>query len=89
MNKRELDLLEMAFAAEIDHAVSKRGLGMLITKSKLAESLADRGYLKREEITIGGRFPAVVKGYGQTILGNLTYCMSDRCTDIDNKELMP
>jgi hypothetical protein len=80
MNKRELDLLERAFAAEIDAAVSN-GLGILQTKSKLAEQMVRDGLLERRRVTLGGRVPVAVEGYGLTLLGNLTYCMT--CDDIE------
>ncbi|MCR4304950.1 MAG: hypothetical protein NUV63_12140 [Gallionella sp.] len=81
MNKRELDLLEKVFAAQIDSAVSGEGLWIFQTKSKLAGELEKSGYLKKETIVLGGRFPITVTGYSLTLLGNFTYCMSDRCAD--------
>lgn len=81
MNKQELDLLEKAFNAQVDHAITGRGFSLIQTKSKLAEKLADEGYLQRQEITLGGRFPIVISGYELTILGNLAYCTSNRCAE--------
>lgn len=78
MNKSELDLLERAYAAEIDGAING-GLGLLQTKSRLAEELARAGYLVKDKVTLGGRLPVTVEGYRLTILGNATYCFSDRC----------
>ena len=80
MNKRELDLLEAVFAAEIHGAIS-HGIGMYQTKSKLAAKLEADGYLVKLREVLAGRFPVVVEGYRLTILGNATYCMSARCAD--------
>lgn len=81
MNKRELDILEKVFSAEICTAVSGDGLGIFQTKSKLAQELENGGYLKKETIVLGGRFPVTVSGYRLTLLGNFAYCISDRCAD--------
>lgn len=80
MNKHELDILERAFAAEIEAAVNKTSLPLYQTKSKLADSLVDRQFLKRATITLPGRFPVEVTGYALTEAGRLTYCFSDRCS---------
>lgn len=89
MNKRVLDLLENVFSAEIDGAVNN-GLGLFQTKSKLAKKLESEGYLVKDKIVFGGRFPVTCEGYRLTLMGNATYCMSERCTDeppIPNVEL--
>lgn len=78
MNKRTLDFLEKVYAAEIDGAISK-GLGLFQTNSKLAKKLEAEGYLVKERVTLGGRFPVYCDGYRLTLLGNFTYCMSERC----------
>lgn len=77
--KRELALLEKAFVAEIEYALERKEkfcLPFMQTKSKLAEKMVEDGLLQHEEMTVGGIH---FKGYGQTFLGNMTYCMS--CTD--------
>ena len=80
MNKRELDLLERAFSAEIDAAVHG-GLGIIQTRSKLAERLFNQGYLRKVSRNLGGRFPTTVEGYALTLAGNAAYCFSDRCAE--------
>lgn len=77
MNKREFYLLERAYAVEIDGAING-GVGLLQTKSRLAEKLERLGYLVKDKVTLGGRFPVTVEGYRLTILGNATYCFGDR-----------
>ena len=76
MNKRSLDLLSKAFEAEVNHAL--KGTPPLIQPraSKLVDSLVSGGYLEVREHRIEGRFPITLKGYGLTLLGNMTYCMS-------------
>jgi len=80
MDKRSLDLLEKAFAAEINGAL-EGGLGLLQTRSKLADKLVESGHLVKATVRLGGRFPVTIEGYRLTILGNATYCFSDRCGD--------
>ena len=77
MTKRELDLLERAFAAEIEFRLPYQ------TKSKLAKRLASEGYLVEIERTFGKDCfgPITAKGYALTIMGNLAYCTSDRCKE--------
>ena len=76
MNKRELDLLEAVFAKEIDGGVYQ-------TKSQLAKRLEKEGYLQKVTLNLGrDRFGSIeVTGYVLTILGNATYCMSERCAE--------
>lgn len=68
MNKRCIDLLERALVAEI---VGYPGL--LQTRSKLAQKLESEGYLVKETIRLGGRFPEIIEGYRLTLLGQMTY----------------
>jgi hypothetical protein len=78
MDSKELDLLEKAFAAEIDAAVSKSPLYMMQTKAtKRADALVVDGMLRKVRETLAGRY--TVEGYALTELGRLTYCMSGRC----------
>lgn len=82
MNKQSLDLLERAFAAEIDGAMNKH-LGLLQTRSKAAKKLEEDGMLVAVRETLYSTIPVVVCGYRLTELGRLTYCMSDRCSDAE------
>lgn len=79
--KKELALLEKAFVAEIEYALERKEkfcLPFMQTKSQLAEKMVEDGLLQHEEMTVGG---VLFKGYGQTFLGNMTYCMT--CSDFD------
>jgi hypothetical protein len=74
MNKRELQLLERAFIAEIEEGAHGT-IGLMQSRSKAAEKLAEDGYLVKDMQTVGGRFPVTVSGYRLTHLGRLTYCL--------------
>lgn len=82
MDKRSLAILEKAFCAEIDEAVSG-GIGLMQTKSKIAEKLVESGHIEKSSTLIGERFPVTVEGYRLTHLGRLTYCLTcdERNTD--------
>ena len=73
MNKRELALLERAYAAEIDAAVRGHGLDMIQTRSKLADKLVADGLL--EPRTVQSRY-VTVTGYGLTHAGRFAYCQT-------------
>lgn len=75
MNKRSMAMLEKAYAVEVAAAVSG-GTDILQTKSRVAEILAEDGYLIKAEATIPGRFPVKIEGYRLTHAGRLTYCAS-------------
>lgn len=84
MNKRELALLEKAFAAEIDAALTKNGFGFMQTKSKLADKLVADGLLEKvERKQQWGCGVACFTGYRLTLLGHMTYCMSCDSVDLD------
>ena len=70
MNKRELQMLERVWIAEIE------GRLPLQTKSKVAEKLTEDGYLIHDATVMGG---ARVEGYWLSHAGRLSYCMS--CDD--------
>ena len=71
MYRTQLDILEKAFSAQIDAAVSN-GFGVIQTNSKIAKELADNGYLELVKITLPGQLPVTIVGYVLTIKGNLT-----------------
>ncbi len=73
MDKRSLNLLEMAYQAEINGAVNG-GIGLIQSKSKLARKLVEDGYLQDAITIIKGAFPVTVEGYCLTHLGRMTYC---------------
>ena len=84
MDSRSLEFLEKVFSSEISGALND-GPGLFQTTSKLAKKLEAEGYLKKHVLKLGGRFPVTVEGYRLTLLGNFTYCMSDRCSVEDEK----
>lgn len=71
MNKKQLEILEKAWMSEIDNDIP-----IIQTKSKIAERLADEGYLVWRELTLGGAIPVVIRGYQITHAGILAYCLS-------------
>jgi acyl-CoA synthetase (AMP-forming)/AMP-acid ligase II len=75
MDKRDLVLLEKAFAAEIDAALSKSGLCVMQTKAtKRADALVSDGLLRKVKETLAGRY--TVEGYALTEAGRLAYCLT-------------
>lgn len=80
MNKRQLDMLERAFCAEIASALSG-SFGIIQTRSKVAQELVGMGMFKKTKRTLGegGPFPVVIEGFELTDAGRLAYCISDRC----------
>jgi hypothetical protein len=74
MTKAELDLLEKVFARKIVGVPFQ-------SKSKLAQKLERDGYIMKTKKVFGrDRFGEIaVEGYVTTLLGNMTYCQSDRC----------
>lgn len=75
MIKRENELLERAFAQEVESALTK-GCHLIQTRSKIAIKLVDEGLLREREITLGGQFPVTIKGFELTEAGRLAYCMT-------------
>lgn len=84
MNKESLDLLERAFAAEIDGAMNKH-LGLLQTRSKAAKKLEEDGMLVAVRETLYSTIPVVVSGYRLTERGRMEYCMSNRCSEPEDE----
>ena len=76
MDKRELALLERAYAAEVNAALSKVPR-VLQTKSKLADKLVADGLLRKaEEIYRGSVFAVRLEGYELTEAGRMAYCLT-------------
>ncbi|HBN8097954.1 TPA: hypothetical protein QBQ37_005126 [Pseudomonas aeruginosa] len=67
MRKRELQVLENVFVAEIEGRLPFQ------TKSKIAQDLAERGFLQRGSRMIGR---VEVSGYYLTHAGRYAYCAS-------------
>jgi len=72
MNKRELQMLENVFWAEVQDRLPFQ------TKSKVAHDLAERGYLQHGTRMFGR---VEVSGYYLTHAGRITYCAS--CRDVE------
>ena len=73
MDKKRLAILEKAYAAEIDSALSGSPLHILQTRSGLAGILEYEGFLRRIKISHLG---VTVEGYELTHAGRLAYCMT-------------
>lgn len=75
MTKKEMDLLEKVFEAEINGR-------MYQGKCKTAAKLAEEGFLQEyescEQTSLG---VLTCKGYELTHTGRITYCHSDRCAE--------
>lgn len=76
MNKKEMALLEKAFSAEIEAALTKSRFYMIQTKTVLAEKLVADGLLRKVSERLHGPFPCTVDGYALTEAGRLAYCMT-------------
>ena len=75
MDTKDIEMLEKAFAAEIDSALSKSGLYMMQTKSaNRADALLADGLLRKVKVVLAGRY--TVEGYALTEAGRLAYCMA-------------
>jgi hypothetical protein len=81
MNKKQLDILEKAFDAEIGAALSG-GFPIIQNRCKTTMQLLADGYLEKKTIIHGGGpFACEIKGYQISDLGRMAYCTSDRCKD--------
>ena len=82
MNKKENELLEKAYAAEVESALNHSRIQRIMqTKSKtLAEKLVSDGMLRKVSERFNGSFPCTVDGYELTELGRMSYCLS--CNDL-------
>lgn len=78
MNKKELDILEKAFEAQIASAFNKKLFPIIQTKSKIAKKLCEDGYLS--EVTFM-YVNVKITGYALTVRGHIAYCDSDRCRE--------
>lgn len=81
MNKRELQLLEKAFTAEINGALDKVP-HIMQTRSKLADKLCDEDLLRKVKLTL--RNNVTIEGYELTHAGRWTYC--ETCRDEPDPE---
>ena len=78
MTKEDMALLEKAYAAEVDAALSNSELYMMQTKATLrADALVEDGLLRKVSKTFAGRY--AVEGYALTEAGRLAYCLT--CED--------
>lgn len=76
MNKRELNLLERVFESEITAALTRSGLHLYQTRSKIAKKLERDGLLCERRTLLPGRFPVEVVGYELTHAGRIAYCLT-------------
>lgn len=73
MKKAELQILGKAFEAEVSAAFSAHGIHLFQTKSKIAQKLAEEGFLRFTNTKFSG---VVISGYELTHAGRMTYCAS-------------
>lgn len=75
MNKAELKILEGAFEAEINGALSGQS-SIFQSRSKVAKKLAEEGFLQESTDAIGGgALRVTISGYTLTHAGRLAYCL--------------
>lgn len=73
MNKKQLEILERAWEADIAHALKETPYPIFQSKSKAVQQLADDGYLEYVEFNDRG---ITFKGYHITHYGIMAYCES-------------
>ena len=77
MDKRELALLEKAYCAEVNGALSKAPHLMQTKAVKLADKLVADGLLRKVDTRLhGGPFTVHLQGYELTEAGRLAYCLT-------------
>ena len=74
MTSQQMKLLEKAFSAEIEAAVSKSQLPIIQTKAACADALVAEGMLRKVHIRPRGSFPVTLEGYSLTDYGRFIYC---------------
>lgn len=79
MNKAKLDILEKAFACQIDFSQDGTLFPFIQSKSKAAKELCAQEFLEDVAIILGN---VTIRGYQLTLLGNFAYCSSSRCADL-------
>ena len=83
MNKQEMALLEKAYSCEIEAALSKNGIHIMQTKSKLAKKLVADGLLKEVSMHLpASPWPCTLDGYELTELGRMVFLHKLRCITI-------
>lgn len=75
MNKREREILEAAFVAEMNAALDRLPdyMRLIQRRGKLIERMADEGLLERRVALHG---PVTITGYALTHAGRFAYCCS-------------
>lgn len=73
MDSKRMKLLERAYGAEVDAALSGHPLHIIQTKVTLAETMVDEGLLAKWKGKLSG---VTIEGYELTHAGRMTYCMS-------------
>lgn len=68
--KKVLRALERVFAAEVNNRLPFQ------SKALIYLDLCDDGLVEPMELTFGGRFPVVAKGWQLTHAGRIIYCSS-------------
>jgi hypothetical protein len=87
MTKPQRRALERLYVASLPPEFGGAALGIVQSKSKAFNALAEQGLCGWVEQVIGGRFPVSVEGWVITPAGHLAYCMScDPTPDSETKE---
>lgn len=74
MNKAKFKILEKAFAASVDAAISEDPCFELIqSKSKYVQELIDEGLLVYSHAVLPGKLPVKISGYAITERGIFEY----------------
>lgn len=79
MTKQDFVILEKVFCSEAETALRHGSLPWQ-SKSKAAAKLADKGYLEKVTVMLGGRFPVRIEGYMLTHAGRMAYC--ETCEEV-------
>lgn len=87
LTRRERDLLEKAFAAQVDAALRGHGIDVISSDSRAAARLVERGLLERVSRRIANRSGGgswLATGYALSVAGHMAYCAS--CAAVDPEE---
>lgn len=73
ISAKEKKVLERIFAAEIENRLPAQ---FAKSRNLTLDMLEDRGMIVKLEMTLGGRFPVRIEGWGLTNYGRIVYCGS-------------
>lgn len=76
LTSTDFKLLERVFTAEIENRLPAQ------FKSKHIPRLQEKGWIQPMQMTLGGQFPVIVKGWTLTEQGRMIYCQA--CTMVED-----